>query len=32
MGISVVDPQRGDIDTIVKSLKEAVAEAKSQRM
>jgi len=28
MGISVVDPRRGDIETIVKSLKESVTEAR----
>ena len=32
MGTTAVDPTRGDIDTIVKSLKEALAEARSQQV
>jgi alanine-glyoxylate transaminase/serine-glyoxylate transaminase/serine-pyruvate transaminase len=27
MGISVVDPQRGDVDKIISSVREAIAEA-----
>lgn len=29
MGITVVDPERGDIDKLITSLKEAVAEARN---
>lgn len=31
MGVTVVDSQRGDIEKIVSSLKEAVAEAKASK-
>ena len=31
MGISVVDPQRGDINTVIKSLEEALEEVKEEK-
>jgi len=31
MGISVVDPQRGDINKVVKSLEEALEEVKEEK-
>jgi alanine-glyoxylate transaminase/serine-glyoxylate transaminase/serine-pyruvate transaminase len=31
MGISVVDSQRGDIDKIINSLRESLAEAKASK-
>jgi alanine-glyoxylate transaminase/serine-glyoxylate transaminase/serine-pyruvate transaminase len=32
MGVSVVDPSRGDIDKIISAVKESLAEAKASKL